>query len=219
MKFLSDIEIEERVINKIRERRDAGLKKYGIGMERDDLSILEWITHAQEEALDFSIYLEKLKQMFGSITGETVGLYQRHKEKTIMKTIEEINKELLTSIEDEYSDMVRRLKKDPSLIEKSDYVSDIHHMKDGLVGEVGELVDCLKKHLVYGKDLDYKNLVEELGDIEFYLEGIRQIFALDRKAILSLNIKKLTQRFHTGTYSDQQAQERADKCCGKCQNQ
>jgi hypothetical protein len=46
MKFHSDMEIEECVINKIRERRDAGLKKYGIGMERDDLSILEWITRA-----------------------------------------------------------------------------------------------------------------------------------------------------------------------------
>jgi NTP pyrophosphatase (non-canonical NTP hydrolase) len=156
--------------------------------------------------------------MFSSIIGTAAGLYQKHKEKTIMKTTEEINSDLLTSIEVEYSDMVRRLKKDPSLIEKSDYISDIHHMKDGLVGEVGELVDCLKKHLVYGKDLDYENLIEELGDIEFYLEGIRQIFGLDRKTILSSNNKKLTQRFHAGTYSDQQAQERADKCCGKCQN-
>jgi hypothetical protein len=55
-------EIEEAVINKIRARRDAGRKKYGVSMERDDLSHLDWLRHAQDEAADFCIYLEKLIQ-------------------------------------------------------------------------------------------------------------------------------------------------------------
>lgn len=56
-------EIEEAVINQIRSRRDAGRSKYGTTMERTDLSILQWVQHAQEEAMDFSIYLEKLKRV------------------------------------------------------------------------------------------------------------------------------------------------------------
>lgn len=53
-------EIEEAVIQKIRERRDRGRKKYGTTMERDDLSNVQWLIHAQEEAMDLAIYLERL---------------------------------------------------------------------------------------------------------------------------------------------------------------
>lgn len=53
-------EIEEAVIKKIRERRDRGRKKYGTTMERDDLSNVQWLIHAQEEAMDLAIYLERL---------------------------------------------------------------------------------------------------------------------------------------------------------------
>lgn len=56
-------EVEEAVISQIRKRRDAGRSKYGTTMERTDLSILQWVQHAQEEAMDFSIYLEKLKRV------------------------------------------------------------------------------------------------------------------------------------------------------------
>ena len=52
--------IEQSVIKKIKARRKAGLVKYGVTMERGDLTIKQWLTHAQEEAMDLSIYIEKL---------------------------------------------------------------------------------------------------------------------------------------------------------------
>lgn len=55
-------EIEELVIQQIRDRRDAGRAKYGTTMERTDLTIMDWLQHAQEEALDHAIYLERIKQ-------------------------------------------------------------------------------------------------------------------------------------------------------------
>ena len=55
--------IEEKVIDKIRHRREIGQKKYNTSMERTDLTELEWLIHAQEEAMDFAIYLEKLIQL------------------------------------------------------------------------------------------------------------------------------------------------------------
>lgn len=56
------MEIEERIIERIRKRRDAGREKYKTSMERTDLSRIDWMRHAQEEALDLAIYLEKLIQ-------------------------------------------------------------------------------------------------------------------------------------------------------------
>lgn len=50
----------EAVIAKLRQRSDAGLVKYGVTLERNDLSRLDWLRHAQEEALDLANYLQVL---------------------------------------------------------------------------------------------------------------------------------------------------------------
>ena len=55
--------IVESVINQFKERSEVGIKKYGTTLDRNDLTTLEWINHAQQEAMDFCLYLEKLKQL------------------------------------------------------------------------------------------------------------------------------------------------------------
>jgi len=50
-----------RVLARFNERSQVGIKKYNTTLERSDLSTLEWLTHAQEEAMDFVLYLERLK--------------------------------------------------------------------------------------------------------------------------------------------------------------
>ena len=52
--------IEQSVCNKILKRSEVGKSKYGTTMERNDLSRLEWLKHAQEEAMDLAVYLQKL---------------------------------------------------------------------------------------------------------------------------------------------------------------
>ena len=59
--------IEERVIDKIRERARVGEDKYKTTMEREDLSFDDWMTHLQEELLDACVYLEKLKDIKSKI--------------------------------------------------------------------------------------------------------------------------------------------------------
>lgn len=54
--------IEDEVCRKIQQRAEFGLKKYGVTLERDDLSDIDWIIHAQEEAMDFANYLEVILQ-------------------------------------------------------------------------------------------------------------------------------------------------------------
>ena len=54
--------IEKSVIRKIIMRATLGKEKYGVTMERKDLSRKEWLKHAQEEAMDLAVYLERLIQ-------------------------------------------------------------------------------------------------------------------------------------------------------------
>jgi hypothetical protein len=54
--------IVESVINKFKQRSELGIKKYGVTLGRNDLNFNDWIQHAQEEAMDFILYLEKLKE-------------------------------------------------------------------------------------------------------------------------------------------------------------
>jgi hypothetical protein len=53
-----------RVLARFNERSQVGIKKYNTTLERSDLSTLEWLTHAQEEAMDFVLYLERLKDEY-----------------------------------------------------------------------------------------------------------------------------------------------------------
>lgn len=85
------------------------------------------------------------------------------------------------------------------------------HMSVGVSGEAGELLDAIKKWVIYQKPLDLTNVVEELGDIEFYLEGLRQVLSITREECIHANIRKLGKRYSSGTYSNQHAIERKDK--------
>ena len=56
------------VIKQFKSRADFGMQKYGTNMDRKDLSVLDWIQHAQEEHMDAILYLEKLKQQYAKCT-------------------------------------------------------------------------------------------------------------------------------------------------------
>ena len=54
--------VVENVINRLKDRARIGFEKYGTDLDRNDLITEQWIEHAIEEALDFSLYLTKLKE-------------------------------------------------------------------------------------------------------------------------------------------------------------
>lgn len=51
------------VISKFLDRARIGKEKYGTDLDRTDLSLYEWIVHAQEEHMDAILYLEKIKKI------------------------------------------------------------------------------------------------------------------------------------------------------------
>lgn len=71
----------------------------------------------------------------------------------------------------------------------------ILHALMGITTECGELMDQLKKHLIYAKPLDLINIMEEDGDLRWYLALLE--FACNYTADQSQerNIKKLRARF------------------------
>lgn len=55
--------VVQSVINKFKQRSEVGIKKYNTTLDREDLTDKDWINHAQEEAMDLILYLEKLKRL------------------------------------------------------------------------------------------------------------------------------------------------------------
>jgi hypothetical protein len=46
------------------EREERGFKKYGTTMDRNDLSLDEWIQHLKEELMDGLLYLQKIQTIY-----------------------------------------------------------------------------------------------------------------------------------------------------------
>lgn len=55
--------IVDSVIDKIVNRAQTGKRKYNTDLDRNDLSLSEWLTHLQEELLDAANYVEKIKRL------------------------------------------------------------------------------------------------------------------------------------------------------------
>lgn len=108
-------------------------------------------------------------------------------------------------IEHAYSAFVRR-----RFLKRNEGPDGLMHCAIGIAGEAGELADCIKKVWVYGAALDRANLVEELGDLEWYMEALRGLAGITRLEVLEENIKKLTKRYPQ-EYTDELALRRLDK--------
>jgi hypothetical protein len=69
------------------------------------------------------------------------------------------------------------------------------HAAIGKVTEAGEFIDILKKHIFYGKDFDYINALEEIGDGQWY-DGIAcDALNSNFDYIQKTNIAKLQKRY------------------------
>lgn len=53
--------IVKQVVDKFNERSRRGIEKYGTSLQDAELSMIEWLTHLQEELMDATLYIQKLK--------------------------------------------------------------------------------------------------------------------------------------------------------------
>ena len=54
----------QAVKEKFEERSQTGIRKYNTTLEREDLSFIDWLTHLQEELMDATLYVERLKTSY-----------------------------------------------------------------------------------------------------------------------------------------------------------
>lgn len=87
---------------------------------------------------------------------------------------------------------------------------DLLHAALGLAGESGEFVDCVKKHVVYGRELDKSNAIEELGDLLWFVALGCKSLGVSMDTVAQQNIAKLKARYPEA-YSDELAWRRLDK--------
>ena len=82
-------------------------------------------------------------------------------------------------------------------------VMRLTHASMGMVTEAAEFIDVLKKHTIYGKEIDFVNLAEEIGDIHWYIavatDALAKILGTDPvlldRQIKEKNIQKLKARY------------------------
>jgi NTP pyrophosphatase (non-canonical NTP hydrolase) len=144
--------------------------------------------------------------------------------------------QLIFAASDIYIQAAKLLEESINMGFSTPHTCDRLHMAVGIAGEAGELLDAIKKGFAYNKPLDRANIVEELGDTLFYIEGFKQahttetgalekiessmsiiggILEITKPECLDANLEKLTKgdraRYKGGVYSDEAAQLRADK--------
>ena len=61
-RFIPD-SIVQKIQSEMNDRAKMGFKKYNNTLDRTDLSVIDYLQHAKEEAMDLALYLEKTIQM------------------------------------------------------------------------------------------------------------------------------------------------------------
>lgn len=68
----------------------------------------------------------------------------------------------------------------------------------GTAGEAGEVADLVKKHIGQGHSLDKAKLIDELGDVLWYVSQLADALGLTLGTVARLNVEKLNARYPQG---------------------
>lgn len=103
---------------------------------------------------------------------------------------------------DEYQKLALRTEHTPGFINDGETsafgnmtLSRLMHAAMGMCTEAGEFQDVLKKRLAYGKDVDYVNLMEECGDLLWYIALALDATGYTMSECMERNIAKLKTRY------------------------
>lgn len=80
----------------------------------------------------------------------------------------------------------------------------------GLAGEVGELLDMLKKSWGHGHPLAPDKVKKELGDIDWYRTVLADFFGFSADEVARANVEKLRARYPEG-FSVERSMKRKDE--------
>lgn len=79
----------------------------------------------------------------------------------------------------------------------------------GLNGEAGEVIDLVKKALFQGHELKKEDMIQELGDVLWYIALCCETIDVSMEEVANANIVKLVKRYPDG-FSNKDSIERKD---------
>jgi len=182
---------DENVFNVVcqyAERAQRGFKKYGTTTERTDIDLVGWLQHLQEELMDATVYIERIKHELKSKPNNGTGMQENTQAKSTNNSVS-LN---------EYLDFT--LTHQTAIYPEAGTGSnlELYYLSLGLVSEAGEVAGKVKKLIRDGK-LDVGNLAYELGDCFWYLVRLCDAIGYSTEDVTTININKLLKRKENGT--------------------
>lgn len=79
----------------------------------------------------------------------------------------------------------------------------------GVAGESGEVADIIKKHVYHGHALNMDKLIDEIGDVLWYLTVLAKSQHYDLGEVMERNIEKLRKRYPQG-FDEERSKNRVE---------
>ena len=166
---MAEINYAKNIIDLLEKQRQKGISKYGAVLEDNTtLTSYQRIEHFEEELMDALMYAQHLKVVMRASL--TANDFQR----AAMRTASGMN---------------------------YDNAGENGLLLNGLMGlngESGECIDIMKKHIFQGHELDREHLIEELGDVAWYLAVCCEGLGVSLEEVMEKNIEKLRARYPEG---------------------
>lgn len=174
------------------ERAQKGFDKYGTTTERTDIDLMGWLQHLQEELMDATIYIQRIKCELGQ-TGSSESTVQNSEVPTSEGNSVQFNGNI-----DSYTKATQQTAIYPQAGTGADI--ELQYLALGLTSEAGEVAGKIKK-LIRDNKLDVGNLAYELGDCFYYLCRLCEAIGYSASDVLDINMTKLLKRKANGTLS------------------
>lgn len=110
-------------------------------------------------------------------------------------------------LEQEYKSFTAHTEAPPP-VELTDKQKRLLHYIMGISTEAGEMLSEIKAHIFYGRELNEVNILEELGDIQYYVFRLLDLYNVTLSHIIHLNTDKLSKRYPNGLFTRKRANNR-----------
>lgn len=179
------------VVCQYAERAQKGFDKYGVTTERKDIDLFGWLQHLQEELMDATVYIERLKY---ELKSTRTAVQQLHSDEIKLQSKGETMQ--LNGSVDDYLEATHQTAIYPDAGTGRDL--ELYYLSLGLTSEAGEVAGKVKKLIRDGK-LNQGDLAYELGDVFWYLVRLCDAIGYSPSDVMDININKLLKRKESGT--------------------
>lgn len=183
--MLIESKYRENILAIMDRQQEKGVKKYGSLLEDNDLGNVERIEYLQEELVDALQYCEHIKDRFRTVeaAGDSATSPNKYQKEALRTARAGVSQ--------------RGMILEAAL---------------GISGEAGEVVDRVKKFAFQGHKLHAGKIVEELGDLLWYIALMTDAIGETLECVMNRNIQKLKARYPEG-FSEERSinRDKADK--------